>query len=167
MDFNVRPMVAHVAAVWQRRLHYLDEVVIPDNAYTDSMVKRLQAKYPAIREVYPDPTGGARHTDAPKSNHQILRDAGFFVRARPSAPDQIDRLNSWNLMLCDALGQTHLTMSPRCKMLIEDNERAQRLPDGRINKTFRDPHALDSASYLCEYENPVVRREVQMVERWQ
>jgi hypothetical protein len=69
-------------------------------------------------------------------------------------------------MLLNGLGEVHMTMSARCKHLIEDCERTQRLADGRIDKAFRDPHALDSASYLCEYEFPVQRREVQTAARW-
>jgi hypothetical protein len=166
LDFNVEPMVAHVIAIWPCRLHYVDEVVIPNNAHTQMMAGLLCNKFPRIREVYPDPTGGARSVLSPRSNFQILRDMGLTVRAHPAPPEQVDRLNSWNRMLCDANGEVHLTISPKCKLLIADNERTERLPDGSIDKRKRDPHALDSASYCCEYENPVVRREVQSVARW-
>ncbi len=166
MDFNVEPMVAHLIALWPRRMHIVDEVVIDNNATTMAMAKILRERWPDVRIIYPDPSGGARSTNSDKSNHQILRDAGLTVRAHSKAPDQVDRLNSWNLMLCDANGAIHMSMSPRTKRLIEDNERGQRLADGRIDKSFRDLHALDSSSYACEYENPIVRREVELLRRW-
>lgn len=160
MDFNVEPMLAHLIAIWPNRLHYIDEIKIANNATTPAMVQRFAAANKGVLDVYPDPSGGSRSTASDRSNHQILRDAGLRVIAHRSAPDQIDRLNSWNTMLENAAGDVRITMSSRCKHLIEDNERTQRLPDGRIDKQFRDPHALDSASYACEFLFPIVRREV-------
>lgn len=160
MDFNVEPMVAHLIALWPNRMHIVDELVIQNNAYTAMMAEMIRKRWPNVREMYPDPSGGARSTNSDKTNHQILRDAGMLVIAHRAAPDQVDRLNAWNGMLCNGVGDVRLTIDPKCKHLIEDCERAQRLADGRIDKSFRDPHALDSASYCCEYEFPVRRREV-------
>lgn len=167
MDFNVEPMVAHLIAFSRTDIHYVDEVVIGNNAHTQMMCDILRKRWPAVTIIYPDPTGGARTSTGPRSNHQILREAGLQVRAHSHAPDHVDRLNAINRMLLNGMGEVHMTMSPRCKRLIEDCERTQRLADGRIDKQFRDPHALDSASYLCEYEFPVQRREVQTAPRWQ
>ncbi len=160
MDFNVEPMLAHMAAVWPDRVHYLDEIHIANNATTSAMLTRMKAHSPGVLDIYPDPTGGARSANSDRSNHQILRDGGLRVICHRQSPDQIDRLNAWNTMLENGVGDVRLTMSAKCRKLIDDCERAQRLPDGRIDKQFRDPHALDSASYMVEYLFPVVRREV-------
>jgi hypothetical protein len=167
MDFNVEPMAAVLGAViGDRRVHYFDEVRIQTNANTPMMIRVIQQRWPGVQLVYPDPTGGARSTTGDKSNHQLLRDAGFRVVAAPAPPEQVDRLNAWNTMLEDATGCVSLTMSPACTSLIEDNERTERTADGGIDKRKRDPHWLDSASYFIAMEYPVIVRVLASSSRW-
>ena len=98
--------------------------------------------------------------------HQALRDNGFTVISRRSAPAHIDRLAAWNRKLKDATGKTAMTISPRCKHLIADCERTERLADGSIDKKKHDPHALDAASYAVEYQWPANYATAQVLRRW-
>jgi len=165
LDFNISPMVAeiggHMTVDNKRIIHYYDEIVIPASANTDMMCKILKERYPGISLIYPDPTGKAGSTQSIRSDHDILHDHGFTIRAHPPGrPKQNERLSSWNRMLLDGEGEVHMTISPRCKRLIEDQDKAERLPDGGINKRKRDPHALDAASYAVEYQHPIQYRNV-------
>jgi hypothetical protein len=161
LDFNVEPMVAEIGCIYpDGSVHFFDEVVIHNNAYTSLMVEKLREKYPHINDIYPDPTGKARSVNAPRSNHAILQEAGYNVQARLKPPDQVDRLAAFNRMLCDGSGKIRLTMSAKCKMLIRDCEKAKRLSDGRIDKGFHDPHAMDAGTYIIEKLFPVSSRNV-------
>jgi len=161
LDFNVEPMVAVIGGeLAADRVHYYDELVIPTNAHTAMMARMLREKYPQVTRIFPDPSGASRSVRGPKSDYQILTDHGFRVEGRKAAPEQVDRLNSWNRMLQDADGNVHMTIDPKCKHLIDDCERTKRTVDGRIDKQARDPHALDAASYAIEYMYPIHRRQV-------
>lgn len=166
MDFNVEPMVCLIIDIRPEGIHYIDEIVIGNNAYTELMAQRLKERYPAIRDVYPDPTGSSRSTSFRRTNHEILREAGYVIHAHRHAPEHIDRLNAFNRMLMDASGRQRIWISAKCKTLIRDCERAQRLPDGGIDKRAHDPHALDAGSYVVEYCYPVTSRAVTTQPRW-
>lgn len=167
LDFNVEPMVCEIVDIRpDGTVHYVDELVIGNNAYTEVMAKLIRERYPMVRDIYPDPSGAARGTQARNTDHAILRDSGFVVHCHSAAPAQQDRLNAFNRMLMDGTGKVRARISPRCKLLIKDCERAQRLPDGGIDKRQHDPHALDAGSYLIEYMFPVVSRNVTSQARW-
>lgn len=165
LDFNISPMIAEVGGYTmhegRRVVWYYDEVVIPADANTDMMCRILRERFPDIRTVYPDPTGKAGNTASIKSDHRILHDYGFRVLAHPPGrPTHKERLASWNRMLLDGEGRVHMYFSRRCKRLIEDQDKAERLSDGHINKRKYDPHALDAAGYAIEYQHPVTYRNV-------
>jgi len=167
LDFNVEPMVCEIIDVRpDGSIWYVDEIVIGTNAYTEQMGHLLREKYPMVRDIYPDPSGAARGTQFVKTNHEILRGMGFTIHAHRQAPEQVDRMNAWNRMLQDATGRSRVLISPRCKALIKDCERAQRLPDGGIDKRQHDPHAMDAATYYVEYCHPIVSRAVTSRARW-
>jgi hypothetical protein len=165
LDFNVQPMVAEIGGYMEvnkrQIIHYFDEIVIPSDANTDMMCRILKERYPLIRLVYPDPTGKAGSTQSIRSDHRILHDHGFTIRAHaPGSPKQNERLSSWNRMLLDGEGNVNMTFSPRCKRLIADQDKAERYPDGSINKKKYDPHGLDAAGYAVEYQHPIQYRNV-------
>jgi len=166
IDFNVEPMVCQILDIRPEGVHYVDEIVIGTNAYTELMAQRLKERWPQVRDIYPDPTGASRSTSFRRTNHEILREAGYVIHAHRKPPEHIDRLNAWNRMLMDAAGRQRVWIDPRCQMLIRDCERAQRLPDGGIDKRAHDPHAMDAATYVVEYCYPVTSRAVVSQPRW-
>ena len=86
-------------------------------------------------ECYPDPAGSALSTTSRRSDHHILRDFGFLIRAKKAHPSQIERLNALNRKLLDADGNIGMTIDPKCKYLIKDLEQVQRDKKGVIDKS--------------------------------
>ena len=155
-DFNVMSMSATLACQFtDGTIHYYDEIRLK-NSNTEEMARKMKAIEPNI-EVYPDPAGSARSTTSNKSDHQILRDFGFLIRAKKSHPSHIDRLNALNRKLLDADGNVTMTIDPKCVYLIKDLEQVQRDKKGGIDKSQIElTHSLDACSYAISYKFPVV-----------
>lgn len=158
-DQNVDYMTAVLACEYtDGTIHYIDEIR-QSNSNTESMAKAMKAKHPRVNIIYPDPAGSARSTTSHRSDHTILRDYGYSVRARKSHPSHIDRLNALNRKLVDANGNVGMTVDPKCKHLIKDLEQVQRDKRGGIDKSNIElTHALDACSYAIEYKWPITRR---------
>ena len=117
MDFNVNPMAA--AVFWRQgeRMHFFEEIELP-NADTEEMAKTLRDKYgDRLNTVYPDATGFRRQTSAPagRTDFTILEDAGFEIDAPSVNPHRKDRWNSTNGHFKSSTGKVNLTISPKCK----------------------------------------------------
>ena len=155
-DFNVDYMTAVLACQFSDgTIHYYDEIRLK-NSNTEEMARKMKAIEPKI-EVYPDPSGSARSTTSNKSDHQILRDFGFIIRAKKSHPSHIDRLNALNRKVLDADGNITMTIDPKCVYLIKDLEQVQRDKKGGIDKSQIElTHSLDACSYAISYKFPVV-----------
>lgn len=154
LDFNVSKMACVVAMEWSdSKVHFIDEICLK-NSNTEEMAKTLREKYPTLKFVYPDPAGSARSTQSSKSDHALLKDYGFLVRARKKHPTQRDRLNALNRKLKDAEGNITMYVSPRCVELIKDLEQCQRdVKTGGIDKSDMErSHFLDACSYGLEYK---------------
>ena len=157
MDFNVSKGACVVATEFSDgTVHYVDEICLR-NSNTEEMAKTLRDKYPKLRYIYPDPAGVARSTTSSKSDHQILRDYNFIVKARRKHPTHRDRLASLNRKLKDAEGNISMTIDPKCVELIKDLEQCIRDPKtGGIEKSdLERTHFLDACSYPLEYKFPV------------
>ena len=155
-DFNVDYMTAVLACQYtDGTIHYYNEIRLK-NSNTEEMARKMKAIEPNI-EVYPDPAGSARSTTSNRSDHHILRDYGFLIRAKKSHPSHIDRLNALNRKLLDADGNITMTIEPKCVYLIKDLEQVQRDKKGGIDKSQIElTHSLDACSYAISYKFPVV-----------
>ena len=156
MDFNVSKMACVIMYEYSDgSVHYFDEICLR-NSNTEEMAKLLRYKYPTLRYVYPDPAGKARSTTASRSDHAILKENGFVVKARRAHPSHRDRLASLNRMLKDASGEVRMTVHPKCVELIKDLEQCVRDKNGGIDKTdLARTHFLDACSYYIEFKYPV------------
>ena len=157
-DFNVDYMTAVLACQYtDGTIHYYNEIRLK-NSNTEEMARKMKAIEPNI-EVYPDPAGSARSTTSNRSDHHILRDYGFLIRAKKSHPSHIDRLNALNRKLLYADGNITMTIEPKCVYLIKDLEQVQRDKKGGIDKTQIElTHSLDACSYAISYKFPVISR---------
>jgi hypothetical protein len=170
MDFNVNPMAFMVFWRSGQHMHVIGEHEI-ENADTEYACRVLHEKYVyvdgarkgecRITNVYPDPTGKARATNAPggKSDFHYIEEAGFTVQARSSSPRIRDRENAVNGKLRPKIGRPTLTMEPTCKrlkkyMMIYTHE----------NKHKQKPmsHLLDALGYPVEYLYPVVHSIIEV-----
>jgi hypothetical protein len=164
-DFNVDYMTAVLACQFSDgTIHYYNEIRLK-NSNTEEMARKMKAIEPKI-EVYPDPAGSARSTTSNKSDHQILRDFDFIVRAKKSHPSHIDRLNALNRKLLNADGNLTMTIDPKCVYLIKDLEQVQRDKKGGIDKSQIElTHSLDACSYAISYKFPVVSNATRTI-KW-
>jgi hypothetical protein len=157
VDFNVDYMTAVLACQYtDNTIHFFDEIRLK-NSNTEELAIEMKKIAPSV-ECYPDPAGKARSTTSRRSDHQILRDHGFLIRAKKAHPSHIDRLNALNRKLKDAEGKVSMTIDPSCVYLIKDLEQCQRDRKGGLAKdNIELTHALDACSYAIAHKFPVRR----------
>lgn len=118
--------------------------------------------------VYGDPAGNARHSNATRTDWNIIKDFlarhpdkfTFSMRVRTAAPPVKDRVNSVNAMCANATGVRRLLVQERCKELIRDLEEVswKKSPAGVLTPELdkkTDPmrtHMSDALGYLIEKE---------------
>ncbi len=168
-DFNVDPMSAVVAVRQGNALHVIDEIRIFGSS-TDELVEEIKTRYPNNKIiVYPDPAGSQRRTSAGgRTDHTILRNAGFRVLAPSSHNAVRDGINAVNAKLCSSTGVTTLFIDPKCKYSIECLEKqvfksGTSIPD----KDSGFDHMNDALRYMVDYLFPI-RQPItpSPVQRW-
>jgi hypothetical protein len=162
VDFNVDYMSGLVGVDVNGYVHFFDEFRMR-NANTFELAEAARVKYPNLIHVYPDATGKARKTSSTKSDHQIMRDAGFVVHTKPANPPVKDRVNAWNRLLKD----DRITIDPKCKYLIADNEMMV-WKNGDLDQSGTNAertHAFDAASYPVAYKYPIVKNTATSMRR--
>lgn len=157
MDFNINPMACVLGyVIGKNHIHWFDEIILKDSN-TMEMARVLRERYPNA-VIYPDASGSARRSQSTRSDHQILRDAGFTVISRKNQPPVRDRINAVNSRFKSANGEVRMTIdTTRCKELLADLERVQ-WKGGDIDKgDLERTHASDAMGYAVEYLFPVNR----------
>jgi hypothetical protein len=163
MDFNVNPMCA--AVFWKRgdHMHYFDAIELA-NADTELMCEELRRKYvydgqritkQVLRNIYPDASGNFRKTASPegKTDFHYIRAAGFIIRANATNPKRKDRWNAVNGKFKPKVGETTLTISPKCKTLIKYLSVASH---ERRHSQKQIEHMLDAFGYPVAHLFPIV-----------
>lgn len=158
IDFNVDPMEA---VLWQKyskspRYRVYETVSkkhTGEGIMTDRLCKYIKDKYPNSKIIaFPDPSGKNRGTSSERSDHQIIRDNGFEIKAKTAAPSVVDRVNAVNRILAK-----DCIIDPSCKPLIRDFEQVTNKKGTRdIDKS--NPiltHSSDSFGYGVDFEDPV------------
>ena len=172
MDFNVNPFACIVFWRSGNHIHIVAEFEF-DNADTEYACGKLRDEFPVlagavpligqcrIRNVYPDASGKARHTNAPggKSDFHYINEAGFDVLCKNENPRIRDRENAVNGKLAPKFGRPSLTLDPSCKRLIKY---MRTYTHENKNKQKHMSHLLDALGYPVAYLFPVVRSIVQM-----
>ena len=158
MDFNVDNNSCVIAVRPNATsLHVVDEIKLM-GSNTDEMVQEIRNRYPQHRvTVYPDPAGSQRKTSAGgRTDHTILRAAGFTVKA-PHGHNAIrDGVNAVNAKLRNSAGITSLFFDPKCKYAIECLEKhtykeGTSIPD----KDSGFDHMNDALRYMVDYLFPI------------
>lgn len=147
-DFNVMPMTALAFVVRGNTLCVFDEVWLND-ATTYDMAQIMRETHPTSVECYPDASGNARKSSSTKTDHQILRENGFRVRASGANPSVRDRWNCVNGLMHHKRVMIH----PRCKKLIRDLQRLT-----HDNKDATLGHISDAFGYGCWGLFPLKRK---------
>ena len=173
-DFNVAPMVWEIKQFYGGRLHYLDEILISDNASTEGAIEKFVDIYHSMVknggvgevEIYGDSSGKHRKTTG-DSDYIVIgeylksKNIPFIGRVPPGNPPVKDRLNSINSLLKNRGDETRMFVDPRCEMLIKDLRMVNLTKHGDIDKRRQSlTHASDAAGYGVMGTMPIKQRSV-------
>lgn len=153
MDFNVNPMTAVVGYFQNNQFHVFDEIYL-ENSDTFRMCTELINRGYKGAMIFPDSTGANRKTSG-RSDHLILKDAGFTIKDTRN-PFVKDRINNMNRLLRDG----KIIIDPKCKRLIQDLEKV--VWDGNdLNKKADSSltHISDALGYWCWSQDNMVYRQ--------
>jgi hypothetical protein len=157
MDFNVSPMAVCIAERRGDQLIVHDELTVY-STNTDEIADEIIARYPQSKIFcYPDPAGSARKTSANgMTDHKILENRGFLVKA-PRKHDAVrDRINATNARLKNALGEINLLVTKNCKHTIDSLEKHSFKPNTQIpDKDSGYDHQFDALSYMVAFLFPI------------
>ena len=160
-DMNINPMSAVIGTPVGNSFYIYDEIELP-NSNTHELCQEIERRV-GFRgvTVFPDPAGAARKTSSRgRSDHDILREYGFAVKAHRSHPKVKDRNATVNSMFCNAAKERRLFIDPRCKKLIQSVAKHQYKPDTMIpDKDSGWDHMTDSLGYVVEYNFPIIKKD--------
>jgi hypothetical protein len=169
-DFNISPLCAVIMVRQGDDLYVVDEIRMY-SSNTNELSDEIKVRYPKSKIwVYPDPAGAAKSTKSGGlSDHIILANSGFIVKAPRSHTPVRDRINAVNSRLCSTDGVRHLFVSSKCKYTIECLER-QTYKEGtsQPDKDSGYDHNNDALGYAVDYLFPVRRdrEEYRGPQRW-
>ena len=159
VDFNRNPISATVGHRHGDEFYVTDEILIY-SSNTDELVQEINHRYPNQKVyVFPDPSGSRQQTSSSgKSDHTILSNAGFQVRA-PRKHDPVkDRINAINARFCNSDGVRRLFVDPKCKETINSLTKHSYKPGTVIpDKDRGHDHIFDALSYCIAYLYPIRR----------
>ena len=159
MDFNVSPLTVCIAAKQGEKLIVFDELAVY-SSNTDEIADEILSRYPNSKiYVYPDPAGSARKTSANgMTDHKILENRGFIVKA-PRRHDPVrDRINATNARFKNANGDVNLFIHKNCKRTIESLEKHSFKPGTSIpDKDSGYDHQFDALSYMVAFLFPITK----------
>ena len=170
MDFNVNPATAVIAVREEDKLWCIDELNIY-SSNTDEIAGEISNRYPRSKVfVYPDPAGSARKTSANgMTDHKILENQGFIVKA-PRRHDPVrDRINATNARFRNADGDINLFIHKNNKYTVESLDKHTFKPGTGIpDKDSGHDHMFDALSYMVAYLFPIKRKPQpnEGAERW-
>ena len=170
MDFNVNPMTAVIAVREGDTVYTIDELNVY-SSNTEEVAQEIKDRFPKSKVfVYPDPSGSRKQSvSGGLSDHIILQNAGFIVKA-PRKHDPVkDRINALNARFRSADGENHLYISKSNKYTVESlDKHTFKEGTGIPDKDTGYDHMFDALSYMIAYLFPV-RKNVDNTEplgRW-
>jgi len=155
MDFNVNPMSAAILQEQNGVIRAVAELYL-QNSNTHAMAKELRTLLTAMGHrgkvsVIPDSTGANRHTSSTRTDHDILREAGFHVPPFRN-PRRRDRFNHVN----NLLDKGRFEVASHCTHLIADFESFA--DDEEVSGLG---HISDACGYaLCHMVALVARKDI-------
>jgi hypothetical protein len=157
LDFNVANLCGCIAQKTSTGLHIFDEFRLT-SSNTDEVVNELKHRYPRQNIiVYPDPAGNQNRTSAGgKTDHTILRTAGFTVRTHNVTKSVRDGINSVNSLLTNSKGEHRLFIAPKCRNVIDSMEKhIYKENSNQPDKDSGYDHMSDALRYLTEFLYPI------------
>ena len=150
-------------------LHIIDEVQIY-GSNTDEICDEIKLRYPNSKIfAMPDPAGSAGKTSAGgRTDHTILANAGFIVKAPRKHTPVRDRINAVNSRLCTSNNTRHLFVNPKCKHTIKGLlKHSYKEGTSQPDKKSGLDHQMDALGYLLDYLFPVKKKQTIVApQRW-
>lgn len=151
-DFNVNNMASAVCVQREGKWHAVDE--LKGLRDTPHLIETLKNRYQGHAVyIYPDASGESRKTvNASVSDLELLRQAGFKVRAPKANPRVKDRILSVN----GAFSNRRLFVNDaKCPLLSEALEQQAYDKNGEPDKTTGHDHHPDALGYFAHWTMPV------------
>lgn len=150
LDFNVHPLCGAFCYQADGRILVAQELYL-ENSNTFQAAKEIAKRYPTWRvKVVPDETGNRRKSSATRTDHQIIKEAGFEIIPFKN-PAVKDRQNNVNRLL----HHQHLLIdSNNCPKLIKDLEALT-----HENKDDMLSHVSDALGYVAWHLDPMKKPE--------
>lgn len=174
-DFNVDPMAA-VVCQYNKTSQGLNQVVVIDEIYlrnsnTVQACQEFKSRYPNHNSgviLYGDATGASRSANSNVSNWKIIEEElaayGITKRVPTKNPNERDRVNAMNGMICNSKGDRRILINPNCKHIIKDLEQVS-FKEGstQIDKTsdLMLTHISDALGYMVEKDFALTRGVIQ------
>jgi hypothetical protein len=167
MDFNVGKMAAITHVIRDSRPLAVDELV--DVFDTPKMIEKLKERYWSKKQcpitIYPDASGGSRRSvNASTSDIQLLRDAGFKVKAPDANPPVKDRILAMNAAFCNSLGlrnyRVNVDTCPNYTSNLEQQAWDEKTQEPDKKGGF--DHTNDAGGYFIHSKWPVVKQSARV-----
>lgn len=150
MDFNITDMHAVVNVIDDDIKIAVDEFVKKFD--TREMCASIKQRYPDHKIfVYPDASGSSRKTSSSKTDHDIIKNAGFTLKTNKQNPFVRDRINSMNSSFKN---MTQLINTDACPVLTEALEQ-QVFKDGEPDKSSGHDHITEAQGYFVSWGSRV------------
>lgn len=152
MDFNVDPFCATVWGTDGYGLYGITQIELKGGQgfNTNNMVEAMKSRgfVPNNSIIYPDPAGKARSTKG-MPDTTILRNAGYEVRHRSTAPDFRKRQLNVNNLLDKGRIKVH---PDHCKGIIKDwvGVEQDKITQEKLKSNPALTHFSDGLDYLCD-----------------
>jgi hypothetical protein len=158
VDFNIGNMSAVIAVRLGNQLLLIDEISGAHD--TDALAQEIGRRYQGRRVlVYPDASGGARSTNASRTDIQILESYGYTNQSPAANPPVRDRIAAVQALLMNGKGETRLQVAACCKRTIECLELQSYTEKGEPDKDAGYDHMNDALGYVVWREfNPLHAR---------
>jgi PBSX family phage terminase large subunit len=163
MDFNVLNMTATVNVIREGLPLQLGELTAVRD--TPTMAKMLKERYKdkghAV-QIYPDASGqNTSSKNASESDFSILKAAGFTIVANHSNPAVRDRVNAFNAMILNDVGQRRFKINTNaCPVSTEALEQQTWDKNGEPDKKSGHDHPNDAEGYFIVKKYPIPGKEI-------
>jgi hypothetical protein len=171
-DFNIAPgMHVELGQHWEERdlFTVCAEVHRPNMDTRDATEEAIKLLLAACGgkprhdvHIFGDASGSNRWAGTGESCYSIVRGAldaakiPFRFRVPAANPAVVDRVNAFNVALCDASGKVHWQCHPSCTRLIEDCAKLKWDKRGELDKAQRNlSHPSDAEGYRVHFLRPI------------